>query len=394
MAIRGFRGKYDSGLWKGPMTLHFQDPTDTESEYLIDTLLDACDGATRGAGAFAFISTGGVQLFMRDRRFAEFADGGSFDLVVGVDAITDIAAIRELDAVRAELPSVGARVHIPAHPRSIFHPKFAWFEKLGGGVLITGSGNMTAGGLRWNVEAFDVRTLDARGVRAIADKWDEFKARSAESLFETDDAMVLTRLQRNAERRRLERERPSGPRLPRPDEPVAAPVREEAEAPAEVDALPAVTRGTEVLVAEISRSRVGFDQANFHKDVFFGFFGASTSFVRKAYFFHVAADGTLGHQEVRPAVSVKSDNHRFELEAAKGVPYPGEAKPIGVFVRVATRTFTYALAMPGDPTHAVLTGLLHAARPNPGRQMRQIVFSAAQVHAVWPAAPLWAPLTL
>ena len=171
-------------------------------------------------------------------------------------------------------------------------------------------------------------------------------------------------------------------------------VEVEAGAPADVDVLPAVTAQTRVLVAEISRSRAGFDQANFHKEVFFGFFGASTTVTRTAYFFHVQAGGTLGHQEVRPAVSVKSDNHRFELEAAKGVTYPADGKPIGVFLRVASRTFVYALAMPGDAAHRALTDLLQAARPNPGRLMRQIVFNAAQVRAAWPASPLWSPLTI
>lgn len=379
------------------MTLRIQDPTDPASEYLIDTLLEACEGATRGAGAFAFLSSGGVQLLLRDQGFADFADAGTFDLVVGVDAITDLAAIAALEAVQAGLPSLATNVYIPTHPRSIFHPKFAWFEKPGGGVLVTGSGNLTAGGLRWNVEAFNVSTLNTREVRALSAQWDAFKTRSAASLFTTGDPMVLARLERNAERRRLERASPPGPRLPRPDEPppvVPGEVEVEAGAPADVDVLPAVTGQTEVLVAEISRSRVGFDQANFHKEVFFGFFGASTTVARTAYFFHVQAGGTLGHQEVRPAVSVKSDNHRFELEAAKGVAYPADGKPIGVFVRVASRTFVYVLAMPEDAAHGALTGLLQAARPNPGRLMRQIVFNATQVRAAWPASPLWAPLTI
>ena len=377
------------------MTLCIQDPTDPASEYLIDTLLEACEGATRGAGAFAFLSRGGVKLFLRDRGFADFAEAGTFDLVVGVDAITDVAAVAALQAVQADLPSLATKVHIPTHHRSIFHPKLAWFEKPGGGVLVTGSGNLTAGGLRWNVEAFSVSTLNTREVRALSAQWDAFKVRSAASLFTTDDPMVIARLERNAERRRLERARPPGPRLPRPGAPLPAePLPAEDEAPAEVDVLPAVTAQTEVLVAEISKSRVGFDQANFHKEVFFGFFGASRTVARAAYFFHVQPGGTLGHQEVRPAVSVKSDNHRFELEAAKGVTYPPVGKPIGVFVRIATRTFVYALAMPGDAAHGALTALLQAARPNPGRLMRQIVFTAAQVRSAWPASPLWTPLTI
>ncbi len=374
------------------MTLRIQDPTDPASEYLIDTLLEACKGATRGAGAFAFLSTGGVQLFLRDRGFAAFAEEGTFDLVVGVDAITDLAAVSALESVQADMPSLATNVHIPTHPRSIFHPKFAWFEKPGGGVLVTGSGNLTAGGLRWNVEAFNVSTLNSREVQALSSQWDAFKTRSAASLFTTDDPMVIARLERNAERRRLERARQPEPRLPRPGAPF--PAEAEAESAADVDALPTVAPTTEVLVAEIPQSGSRWKQANFSQETFINFFGASTTVARTAYLFHVRADGTVGEQERRPAVVVASHNYRFELDAAAGIDYPAMGRPIGVFVRIATRTFTYMLVLPSDPVHSRLTALLQAEVPNAGRQMRRVVLPAERVRAVWPASPLWRPLSI
>lgn len=379
------------------MTLCIQDPTDPASEYLIDTLLEASNGATRGGGAFAFLSRGGVQLFLRDRGFAEFAEAGAFDLVVGVDAITDTAAIAALDAVRADLPSLVASVHIPTHPRSIFHPKFAWFEKPGGGVLVTGSGNLTAGGLRWNIETFNVSTLNTREIRTVSGQWEAFKARTAASLFATADPMVVARLQRNAERRSIERARQTGPRLPRPGEPLPAeplPAEAQAEVAADVDALPTVAPTTEVLVAEIPRSGNRWKQANFNQETFVNFFGASTTLARTAYLFHVRADGTVGEQERRPAVVVSSDNYRFELNAAAGIDYPTRDRPIGVFVRIATRTFTYMLVLPGDPVHPRLTALLQVEEPYPGRQMRRVVLPAQRVQAVWPNSPLWRPLNI
>ena len=377
------------------MTLRIQDPTDPASEYLIDTLLEACAGATRGAGAFAFLSAGGVQLFLRDRGFADFAEEGTFDLVVGVDAITDLAAVAALEAVQADLPSLETNMHIPTHPRSIFHPKFAWFEKPGGGVLVTGSGNLTAGGLRWNVEAFNVSTLNTGEVRALSAQWDAFKARSAASLFTTDDPMVIARLERNAERRRLERARTPGPRLPRPGEPLpAAAAAAQAETAADVDALPTVTPTTEVLVAEIPQSGSRWKQANFSQETFINFFGASTTAARTAYLFHVRVDGTVGEQERRPAVVVASHNYRFELDAAAGIDYPAEGRPIGIFVRIAMRTFTYMLVLPGNPVHSRLTAVLQAEVPTAGRQMRRVVLPAERVRTVWPASPLWRPLSI
>jgi hypothetical protein len=379
------------------MTLCIQDPTDPASEYLIDTLLAACTGATRGGGAFAFLSKGGVQLFLRDRGFSEFAEAGAFDLVVGVDAITDTAAIAALDAVRADLPSLGASVHIPTHPRSIFHPKFAWFEKPGGGVLVTGSGNLTAGGLRWNVEAFNVSTLNTCEIGTVSGQWDAFKARSAANLFDTADPMVVARLQRNAERRIIERARPPSLRLASPGEPLPAeplPPEAHAEVAADVDAIPLVAPTTEVLVAEIPQSGSRWKQANFSQETFINFFGASTTVARTAYLFHVRADGTVGEQERRPAVVVASHNYRFELDAAAGIDYPPQGRPIGLFVRIATRTFTYMLVLPGDPVHLRLALLLQTEVPNAGRQMRRVVLPAQQVQMVWPDSPLWGSLSI
>lgn len=378
------------------MTLHIQDPTDVASEYLIDTLLDACSGATRGGGAFAFLSAGGVRMFLQDAGFEAFSQGGTFDLVVGVDAITDTAAIAALDAARAATPSLDACVHIPTHPRSIFHPKIAWFEKANGGVLVTGSGNLTAGGLRWNIEAYSVTTLSTEEVQSLSNQWTAFKARSAASLFATDDPRVVARLEQNADRWRADRLwRVGGPEpTPAPPGPAAALPEAQAEEPANVDAVPAVIATSDVLVAEIPQSGTRWKQANFNQDTFINFFGASTTAARTATFFQVRPNGTVGQQERRPAVVVASHNYRFELDAAAGLPYPVTGRPIGVFVRIAMRTFTYMLVMPGDPTHAALTQLLQVAVPTPGRQVRRVVFPAQQVQAVWPTSPLWNSLTI
>ena len=119
------------------MSLHIQDPSNPESEYLVDVLLDACSGATAGGGAFAFLSAGGVQLLLKDKIFKDFLARGRFDLLVGVDAITDTAAIDALTAVRRENPSISARVFMPSHSRSIFHPKVAWFDAGDGGLLLS-----------------------------------------------------------------------------------------------------------------------------------------------------------------------------------------------------------------------------------------------------------------
>lgn len=374
--------------------LHIQDPTNPNSDYLVDTLLDACDGAVRGGGAFAFLSPGGVKLLLQDQRFIEFSNSGTFDLIVGVNAITDTAAISALNVAKQVAPGLSACVHVPSHPRSIFHPKFAWFEKPDGGILVVGSGNLTAGGLRWNIEAYTVSKLTVDEIRHIASQWNGFKKHGAECIMGTDDPKVVAILERNTLRKKIDiKSKELIETIP--DAPLSAVVAPLIETePAAVDAIPSVKPDTEILVAEISGSGNRWKQANFHRDKFINFFGASMTVARRIYLFQIRVDGTVGHQEVRPAVKVASANYRFELDAASGLDYPEEGRPIGIFVKIASRTFTYMLMMPGEDQHQILDELLKKAVPKPGRLMRQHVFSAQEVMTVWPKSPLWQVLEI
>ncbi|WP_396267706.1 hypothetical protein [Ideonella sp.] len=383
------------------MPLQIQDPTNPDSDYLVDVLLDACRDATIGGGAFAFLSAGGVQLLLKDEIFKDFLARGRFDLLVGVDAITDTAAIDALSTVRREHPSIGARVFVPSHPRSIFHPKVAWFDSGNGGLLVTGSGNLTAGGLRWNIEAFAVEHLDAPAMADLRSRWDEYLALTAECQLEPEDGRVVALLERNAARRRAMTEANittpgEGGEEPPQEAPVVARECELAEPPAgqPADELPTIGPATEILVAEIPRASNRWGQANFDQATFFGFFGASRTVKRRAYFFHLRADGTLGFQEVRPAVAVQSKNYRFELEAASGLAYPADGRPIGVFAKVGARTFVYMLLMPNHAGHQEMVNLLARSALVGGGTLKRIVFPAAKVLAEWPLAPLWRRLTV
>ena len=259
-------------------------------------------------------------------------------------------------------------------------------------MLITGSGNLTAGGLRWNIEAFNVTKLNAAEIKVVATQWEEYKTRCATNLLATDDPKVQEKLKQNGEKRATKPKAHPEAEAPEIDIAVAPVVA--LEDSASVDAVPTVQSESEVLVAEIPQSGNRWKQANFNLDTFVNFFGASKTKARRAYFFHVHADGTVGHQEVRPAVVVVSQNYRFELDAASGLPYPTNGRPIGVFVRVAARTFTYMLLMPNDPAHAAMDALLKAAKPVTGLRMRRVVFTAQAVQTAWPSSPLWQQLSI
>ena len=56
------------------------------------------------------------------------------------------------------------RAFLNPKPEGLFHPKFCFTKRQGGGHLIAGSGNLTEGGLLGNWEAYSVDELNAHGI--------------------------------------------------------------------------------------------------------------------------------------------------------------------------------------------------------------------------------------
>jgi YaaC-like Protein len=107
----------------------------------------------RGGAAFGFATRDGVQLLFGNREFRQFLEAtDGFELVVGIDAITNIAALDKISALATQ----GLRARAFWHQRQplLFHPKVSWFRRVRGMTLVVGSGNLTPGGLRSNWEAF------------------------------------------------------------------------------------------------------------------------------------------------------------------------------------------------------------------------------------------------
>ena len=140
--------------------LIIQDPTDAQSTYLLESLLDAFQSAEKIAGAFSFASSAGVRLLTEDKSFKEVASRHVVDLVVGIDAVTNNRALDSLAAVCEENPNVRVRAFLNPRPEALFHPKFCWTRKKDGGDLIAGSGNLTESGLLGNWEAYSVEHLN------------------------------------------------------------------------------------------------------------------------------------------------------------------------------------------------------------------------------------------
>ncbi|WP_242353907.1 phospholipase D family protein [Anaeromyxobacter sp. SG64] len=342
-----------------------QDPGDDGSPTVLEEIAEATENATMGGGIFAFASPAGVQMLFGNEAFAEFVKHAPFDLVVGVDSITNEKALDLLKKRAADYPSLNVRAFF--HSRAItFHPKFCWFTNAKHGRAIVGSGNLTPGGLFGNWEAFTIVDLDAMGAKTVQTQWAQWTALHAKDLRDLDDPDVRNRAKKNKSRI-----------IRAPDAEDSAMANKASTGAAD-----------QVLVAEIPAAGTRWQQANFDLKHFTGFFHLKPGTKRSVVLYHIDAAGNVEPAEQRQSVSVKSKNYRIELAAAPNVPYPAAAPPISVFVRTGRRQFRYQVVMPGDPTYKYVDAILSKRWAGPPRFMRRVTLSATDLRAEWPGTPL------
>ncbi|MGH2954438.1 MAG: phospholipase D family protein [Solirubrobacterales bacterium] len=235
-----------------PPLLRLQDPGAPSG--LLEAILEACDGADRGGGIFSWTTAEGARFLLDADTFRTFADESAFKLVIGVDSITDPAALEAVRDRTAELSGLTARVLLHELRPVLFHPKLSWFVADGRLTLLVGSGNLTRGGLRTNWEAFTVVDLEGAEAAAVEAQIEAWLEAWDDSLLALDDPQVMARARQNSGRERS---------LKRPSR-----RRRGAEDRGGEGAEP--TRGEEdVLVAAIGGGR-GWSQANFPRRFYEG----------------------------------------------------------------------------------------------------------------------------
>jgi hypothetical protein len=348
------------------------------SPKLLDVLCDQANDSVRGGAAFAFATAAGIKLLSADARFKKGLDAGKFTMVVGLDAITDDAALDALKALKTTHPNLEPLAFLHTTAGSLFHPKTAWFRRSVGGSIVTGSGNLTTGGLRSNWEAAAVVNYGNADIDAAEGSWTDWLAAHAAQLLAIDDPTAVARAKLNKARKikiRKALQLPADEELP--DEVVA-------------DGEAAVLEAnlTPVLIAEVPKSGDRWKQVNFDVATYQGFFGVTLGVDKDVEFRQVRPDGTLGEVEQRHAVAVKSLNYRFEVGAAQGLDYPAEGNPILVFEKVTDSYFKYALLMPGDARHTVMQNYLNDNYTRGSGKLR-VVVSMDVLEKVWPDAPFF-----
>ena len=351
-------------------SLRLQNPEDVDSEYLLEVLLNQSINATRGGAAYAWATTRGVSLLFEDSVFQDFLGSGLFHLIVGVDAITTPAALEALAELERKHSGLCIQAFMSADNEGLFHPKLAWFNYQTSGSLIVGSGNLTGGGLWDTREAFTVSELGAETTQRVQQQWEAWKISVASRIYPLLDPQVLDQAAQNT-RWTLGRRTRSG-----------RGARSSSAIPPQPTELPREEK--EILIAEIPKSGDRWKQANFDKRNYEEFFGARVGTQRRMLFQSVDEHGTTGEVESRPSVEVASRNWRFELNAASGLDYPTEGRPIGVFLRLRARTFIYYLSLPGRPWHDELASYLESSSDTSAdiRRLRETTVSAASLSAV------------
>ena len=332
--------------------LHFQDPYFSDSYTLHEAIIQSCSTSIQGKGAYAFATKSGIEILLKDSAFDSLLDRGEYSLIVGIDEITNPASLEALSAIKAAKPNLTVKAFDHNNRGSLFHPKLSYFKNPDdSGTLIVGSGNLTLGGLRRNREAFSLLQLSVDEMLRIEKYWSAWLLQSNELLKDIDNADVIRKAADNQYVRRI--------RVRRSEEEVVI----EDEIPVEgLDEIEVLHQDgwqfypdSEVLIAEIPRSGDRWKQANFGVETFTNFFGATPGDnSQRILLRNIKDDLSLSEIEVRPSISVSSHNYRFELDAASGLQYPNNGKPIGVFVKLTTRMFLYHLYMPNQPLHSEL----------------------------------------
>lgn len=418
------------------MELMIQDPTYSATMRLGEALIDACNIGGNGAGAFAFAEENGIDLFLGDADFGRYIKTNKYELIVGMDSITDPKAVARLRAYCRLYKNLTVYGYVHDARKNLFHPKITWFETATGGLSIIGSGNLTERGLFHNVEMYSYNSLSNTEITKVKSDWEDWLDYSINNnlLFDINDPIIDYAVNLSATKKSrtftstgatsagttapgsvlksLYSKQPKATSISKPimtpiprtkkatpkkaTSVIATPIPSVAPVvvPTTVNPVWSVSLTDRVLVAEVPKASARWKQINFDKASFQNFFGATAGGVAGTYRIllkNVDSAGVLGTTETRPSVSVASHNWRFEIAAASGLPYPtGGNRPYVVFSEASTRSFIYELVMPGDPRYVEVDNLVNTWKSANGvTGIARFITDVNGIKASTPSLGLW-----
>lgn len=360
-----------------------------------EVFLNASNNAIKGSGAFGFVTRDGLKITIEDPQFISFLKLYPFLLIVGVDEITNRKALERLSELQVSYPNLTVRVYFKPSSYTIFHPKAYWFQKSNGGVLNASSSNMTFKGLRKNTEIGLPIDVDKETIQRVENEWNTWLDKSEDYLWDLNAEKIIEQAKINEEKFKR-KGKGKGKPVTTPEQNT---VPEEVIIEDETDETFIDNNDLEVwsfndtslaLVAEIPESGDRWKQANFSKEVFNNFFGVvlGAGVPYTILLRNVSRSGNLESIESRPQVSVKSQNYRFELSAASGIPYPEDGAPIGIFIRVAVRTFIYCLVFPEEASYQMIYEFLNNNYKGAARTKKRVMTTCNQIEDIINNLPL------
>lgn len=349
------------------MSLILQDPNASTPNLLLDELEKHFKDADAIYCAFAFVTARGVNLLFEQDAVKANLKQAKTHLIVGMDAITDTKAIERLSALCSNYKNLSVQVFLP-RSGGIFHPKFSWVKKGKAGVVITGSGNLTNGGLKNNVEAFSVTQVNQQTIKSIEDSWKKFLADNPDSLFTLDSGEVKEAAQQNAKLRKSIRKlrKKIGKKIP-------------------VDVIP--KSGGAVFIEELTKGRGGKQ-----RDV--GTWAAQHYFGKdkKLFLTHLNEQGQQADEETRKVSFKGSSNFAIDLAASKGLDPIDGHMPIAVFIRTLPHTFFYHIITVKSTHYNIVSNYLNnevgAVTKGHAKRLEKEL-SIQELKKIWPTAPFW-----
>jgi len=355
---------------------HVQDPLDASTKYLYEAIVEQLgrEEVDLWKGMYSFATGDGVRsLFGEDPSASEFITRGSVDLLIGIDAITNVSALEQLASLDREHPSFQARV-FKSPGGTLFHPKVSSFYDFDNHrvTVILGSGNLTPGGLRGNTETYAVISGSLDEMASLA-SWDAFIGRRVDEIRVIDE---------DALRRAMANQAALARRRPRiPDEEVE--IEELAEAADEGD-----ERQYRVLAAVIPRAGDRWHQIHFNADVVERFIQMRSNSEQRAFLRSVNSDGQLGPEEQRPLVfSEINKNYKIEMSSRRDHDYPDDAPPLLVMKELGARIFHYMILFPGEDGYRQIESFIDE-RPAVGRGSPRVISTLEDLLSEWPDSPL------
>ena len=349
------------------MSLILQDPNVPTPTLLLDELEKHFKDADAIYCAFAFVTARGVNLLFDQADVKANLEQAKIHLIIGMDAITDAKAIAKLSDLCSKFKDFSVQVFLP-RSGGIFHPKFSWVKKGKTGVVITGSGNLTNGGLKNNFEAFSVTQIDQQAINAIENGWNKFLADNLDSLYSLDAKEVKEAALENAKLKKATKK-----------------IRKEVGKKVGVDVIP--EKGSAVFIEEMTKGRGG-KQRDVGKWAAENFFGKSP----KLFLTHINDQGQRANEETRKISGKGSVNFAIDLDASKGLKPIDGHMPIAVFIRINPQNFFYHIVSADSEHYETVSSYLNKAvgEVSVGKAKRlKKEMSIQKLQEIWPTAPFW-----